>query len=72
MLKNGIMRLIFKDIGILFNEKTDESKIFCDSINLFNNNSNLMKNSQLYYFKFYLPMVLRCPKSLAVGLFRRI
>ena len=48
-----------KDIGILFNEKTDESKIFCDSINLFNNNSNLMKNSQLYYFKFYLPMVLK-------------
>lgn len=42
----------------LFNQEISNDDLYYGVKNLFNNNNNLMKNAQLYYFKFYLPMLL--------------
>ena len=59
LLPSWMCCLSSNDIGELFNEKTSENELFSDSDYLFNDSSTYMKNSQLYYFKFYLPMVLK-------------
>ena len=46
------------DMRILFNEKISADDIYADSSNLFNDDHGLIRGAQLYYFKFYLPMVL--------------
>ena len=47
-----------EDMSLLFKEKIDENKIYDDLNNLFTKNRDMMKNSQLYYYKYYLPMIL--------------
>jgi len=59
LLPSWMCCLSSDDIGKLFNEKTNESELFSESDYLFNDSSSYMKNSQLYYFKYYLPMVLK-------------
>ena len=46
------------DLGNLFNEKVFDNDIYADVEDVFEGNINLMRSAQLYYFKFYLPMVL--------------
>ena len=50
--------LKIKEFNDLFNEKLTESIIYESSNKIFSNN-NIVRNSQLYYFKFYLPMILK-------------
>jgi len=50
--------LSVQDMGNLFNERIDEDDIYDDLNNIYSDNLNLMRCAQLYYFKFYLPMVL--------------
>ena len=50
--------LSVQDMGNLFNEKISEDDIYGDLNNMNTDNINLMRSAQLYYFKFYLPMVL--------------
>ena len=59
LLPSWMCCLSSDDIGKLFNDNTSENEIFSDSDYLFINSADYMKNSQLYYFKFYLPMVLK-------------
>ena len=47
------------DMKKLFNENINEDDIFNSSNKLFSNEINSMRSSQLYYFKFYLPMILK-------------
>ena len=47
------------DMSILFNENINEENLYESSNELFSNNLNLMRYSQLYYYKFYLPMILK-------------
>ena len=47
-----------QDMGNLFNERISEDDIYDDINNIHSNNLNLMRSAQLYYFKFYLPMIL--------------
>ena len=47
-----------QDIGNLFNERISEDDIYDDLNNIYGDDLNLMRSAQLYYFKFYLPMVL--------------
>ena len=46
------------DMGNLFNEKISEDDIYDDLNNIYRDDLDLMKSAQLYYFKFYLPMLL--------------
>jgi asparagine synthase (glutamine-hydrolysing) len=50
--------LSVQDMGNLFNERIDEDDIYDDLNNIYSDNLDLMRCAQLYYFKFYLPMVL--------------
>ena len=50
--------LSVQDMGNLFNERISEDDIYDDLSNIHSDDLNLMRNAQLYYFKFYLPMVL--------------
>ena len=47
------------DMKKLFNENINEDDIFNSSNKLFSKEINSMRSSQLYYFKFYLPMILK-------------
>ena len=47
-----------QDMGNLFNERISEDDIYIDLNNIHSDDLNLMRSAQLYYFKFYLPMVL--------------
>ena len=58
LLPNWMNCLSENDLDQLFKEKTSNNKIYEEVRDLFSNNMNLMRSSQLYYFKFYLPMVL--------------
>ena len=46
------------EISLLLNEKYTDQDIYSDVDNLFNDKIDIMRSAQLYYFKFYLPMVL--------------
>ena len=59
LLPSWMSCLSSQDMSLLFNENISEDKMYSDSNYLFKNKSNYMKNGQLYYFKFYLPMVLK-------------
>ena len=48
-----------KDMSVLFNENINEENLYECSNKLFTKNFNLMRYSQLYYYKFYLPMILK-------------
>ena len=51
--------LKINDISNLFGEKINENDFYANSNNIFSSNSSLMKNSQLYHYYFYLPMILK-------------
>ena len=46
------------DMGNLFNESISEDDIYNDLNSIYSDGINSMRSAQLYYFKFYLPMVL--------------
>ena len=58
LLPSWMCCLSVNDLGLLFKEKTSTDKIYDDVKELFGDNMNFMRSGQLYYFKFYLPMVL--------------
>ena len=58
LLSSWMSCLNSEDMSLLFKEKIDENKIYDDLNNLFTKNRDMMKNSQLYYYKYYLPMIL--------------
>ena len=51
--------LNIKDMKKLFNEDIIEDSIYSLSNTLFSGDFESMRSSQLYYFKFYLPMILK-------------
>ena len=59
LLPSWMCCLSSKDMSLLLNENCFEDKMFSDSAYLFKNKFNYMRNGQLYYFKFYLPMILK-------------
>ena len=46
------------EMGRLFNERISADDIYNDMSEIYNNNLSMMRSAQLYYFKYYLPMVL--------------
>jgi len=58
LLPSWMSCLNSKDMTLLFKEKISEDEIYSDMNNLFANNRSMMKSSQLYYYKYYLPMIL--------------
>ena len=46
------------DMRNLFNERISANDIYADLDSIHSDGLNLMRSAQLYYFKFYLPMVL--------------
>ncbi len=50
--------LTLQDIGNLFNEKVSADDIYGDLKTIYNDKLSMMRSAQLYYFKFYLPMIL--------------
>ena len=58
LLPSWIGCLDVKNFEKLFNEKLSHSIIYDEMNDLFIKDSDLMRNAQLYHFKYYLPMVL--------------
>ena len=58
LLPSWMGSITLKDFKKLFDEDVQTQEIYKDVENLFHNEKNLMRISQLYFFKFYLPMVL--------------
>ena len=50
--------LSVKDMINLFGEQIPTDDIYKDLNNIYTDDLNLMRSAQLYYFKFYLPMIL--------------
>ena len=50
--------LTLQDIGNLFNEKVSADDIYDDLDTIYNDKLSMMRSAQMYYFKFYLPMIL--------------
>ena len=47
-----------QDIGNLFNERMSVDDVYDDLNYIYSDDLSLMRSAQLYYFKFYLPMIL--------------
>jgi asparagine synthase (glutamine-hydrolysing) len=47
-----------QNLSNLFNQKITESEIYENLDDIFSNEVNFMRSSQLYHFKYYLPMIL--------------
>ena len=47
-----------QDMSNLFNEKISVDDIYDDLNDIYSDDLSLMRSAQLYYFKFYLPMIL--------------
>jgi len=58
LLPSWMSCLSNKDLNNLLNQTSSVQKTFSESDEIFNNTSNLMRNCQLYHFKYYLPMIL--------------
>ena len=58
LLQAWMSPLSLDDLCSKFETKLDYVDIFGDSKSIFNNSRELMRSAQMYYFKFYLPMVL--------------
>jgi len=58
LLPGWMSCLDIKDIGILFEENISANNIYEDLNSIYNDEMDMMRSAQLYYFKFYLPMIL--------------
>ena len=58
LLASWMCCLDMDDLEKLFNKNFIDNGIYEDLDYLFNDKFNLMRKAQLYYFKFYLPMIL--------------
>ena len=47
-----------EEISKKFKKKIDVKNLYDETDEIFNNKFSLLKRAQLYYFKYYLPMVL--------------
>jgi len=59
LLPSWMCCLKSSDINELFNVDIDVDELFSSSNKIFSDEKNIMRKSQLYYFKFYLPMILK-------------
>ena len=58
LLPAWMSALSLEELNLKFQSSIHYEDIFSDSKKIFENKNNLIRNAQMYYFKFYLPMVL--------------
>jgi asparagine synthase (glutamine-hydrolysing) len=58
LLPSWMACMSLDDLSKKFNEKININDLYDETHEIFNKNFSLLKSAQIYYFKYYLPMVL--------------